>query len=195
MCEFAAADVEYLYTYDESGNLIAVSSKSEETESQYDMTYDQEGRLEKYAHSMVGAEAADAEAETMVYSDDRLTYTDAGLLLSFGEDYTYEYDGDKLIKIDELGESCSFSYNGDIPQDQSSKRIYDGNGCLVKQFHEDGSYTEYDYMELTLSEADTLRYRRQQQIYLSPIGRWLALSYYEPLDFTLPVPLVMEYKR
>lgn len=219
--DFKSADTECLYTYDADGNLTHIYYESEtvgqdmymykmaydsegrmtrlikcdlEKDGIYDFSYDKEDRLSTYTYSIAlptrQSSQVDVEANEQYYA--QVEYSDDGLLLSYGDEYTYKYEDDQLVKQESPAGTFSFTYNGDVPQDKDGKLFYDDNGCLIKQIHEDGTYTEYSYVELELSEEEALRYHRQQQIFVSTVryySEWPLLSSYDPLTYTLQMPL------
>lgn len=205
--EGSAGDIyRYKMAYDEEGCMTRLIRCDLEGDIVFDMAYDQEGRVEEYIvsrrPSTSMSDDVDGEGDEWYSAD--VEYSDDGLLLSFGDDYEYEYDGDRLVKKVAGEDEYAFNYNGDVPEDEDGNLIYDKNGCLSRVNHDDGTYTEYEYLKLELSEEDALRHRRQQQAFFSGTDMdWLSLSYYDPLALTLPVPVnprllvwpVTEYKR
>ena len=130
----------------------------------------------------------DAQAQYQ-YRHSELTYTDDGQLERFGDAYQYQYSGGKLIvkTVDE--EEYTFEYNDNLPQDVSGMRTYDANGCLVKILNDDGSYIEYKYQKLELSEEDLQRHYTQQQSWLAPSDTsWIRIAFADPLCSVISVP-------
>ena len=191
----AAGEKHYVYkmAYDDEKRMTRMIKCEMECDRIYDFSYNEKGLVEEYHYSTstpTGGATEDVigiqgEANWQMIS---LTYTEDGQLKSF-DGCQYQYEDGKLVAMDIGDTKMEFGYDGTTPQDPSGKRTYDEKGCLVKVLNNDGTYTEYEYQKLELSEEDALRHYTQQHSWLDPTATiWIRINYLDPVASVISVP-------
>lgn len=184
----------YKMAYDDQGRMTRLIKCQMEYDVIYDFTYNEQGFVAEYCYCTNAPNSGDTEDVTGIKAEDSWPqvynpiYTQDGQLQSLhGVDYQYE-DGKLVAQI--AGDlKWEFRYDGTTPVDLSGERTYDENGCLVKVINQDGTYTEYEYKKLSLSEKDVQRHYNQQQSWLEPTStNWIRLSYLDPVTSAIIVP-------
>jgi YD repeat-containing protein len=199
----------FMLDYDSEGRLTQYIKMSREFDLIYDFRYNKDGLVSEYIVSRatptyyIMNEYSDTVEEQHLY----LHYTDSGDLEEITSEggafvYRFEYDEQGRVISKEAGtEVYTFFYDGNratpsegrLTDHESNTKtyIYDENGCLTKVQNADGSYTRYEYQELSLTKEEAEKFYRQQQMQLrSPVYLdWVYLSYENPWDYLIPTPI------
>ena len=173
----------YQVAYDDEGRVV--EEINHEKHNKYEYGYQEDGRILRikfYGKDYNGKEYSEwiqrymadyqydkkgnltrVEKEDTAGGNDslELSYDDKYNLLSsiFYEDgvendvHTYIYEDGKVVRA----EQSEYDRKGTLLE---KKLIYDKNGNLEEYYDPDGSYTKFEYKELTLSSADADRHRR-----------------------------------
>lgn len=191
--------------YDAKGRLTREIYANIEGDYIYDFTYNEQDQVTALNTSRGRPSDPLLEKHQVVdpYSSRTLEYNeDHQLIRSTSGDtkvQEYHYDNGKLVRIDS---EYTFTYDGDQLKSGlhtgsdgegntvTTELLYDENGCLIKRIEPDGSYTEYEYTQLNLSDEELLQHQRHQQMMLARTYDtiWANHNFNEQQNLLLPVP-------
>lgn len=204
------------FLYDEAGRLIQSRGYGEDSTWEYCYRYGENGELTLMTYSF--SESAGLDAITL-HRTTEFSYDEDGRLISRKQ---YDGNGDPIASVlcdynatGKLISVCYFQVDGNLDDpftfeydasgqticvwthkdDTTTELIYDENGNLIRRTNPDGSYTEYEYQTIQVTQAQADKARQAAYLLggadadgeLSPLLSYRADSVYCIL---LPLPQV-----